>query len=88
MGASQVVSVEKNPPTGAGDIRNLGLIPGLGRSPDGGHGNPLQYSLPGESHGQRSVAGYGSQGCKESDTTEVINTHTYSHTHYQVDETT
>ena len=32
----------------AGD---LGLIPGLGRSPGGGHGNPLQYSLPGELHG-------------------------------------
>ena len=34
----------KNPPTSAGDIRNLGLIPGLGRSPGGGHDNPLQYS--------------------------------------------
>ena len=28
----------------AGDIRDMGLIPGLGRSPGGGHGNPLQYS--------------------------------------------
>ena len=72
----------------AGDIGDVALIPGSGRSPGRGNGNPLQYSLPGESHGQRSVAGYGSQGCKESDTTEVINTHTYSHTHYQVDETT
>ena len=44
MGASQVVLVIKNPPTSAGDIRNLGLIPGLGRSPGGGHDNPLQYS--------------------------------------------
>ena len=42
--ASQVVLVIKNPPTSAGDIRNLGLIPGLGRSPGGGHDNPLQYS--------------------------------------------
>ena len=78
----------KNPPANAEDARDGGSIPGSGRSPGGGHGNPLQYSLPGESPGQRSVAGYGSQGCKESDTTEVINTHTYSHTHYQVDETT
>ena len=34
----------KNPPAGAGDVRDVGLIPGLGRSPGGGHGNPLQYS--------------------------------------------
>ena len=33
----------KNPPENAGDIRDLGSIPGLGRSPGGGHGNPLQY---------------------------------------------
>ena len=34
----------KNPFVNAGDIRDLSLIPGLGRSPGGGHGNPLQYS--------------------------------------------
>ena len=34
----------KNPPANAGDIRDMSLIPGLGRSPGGGHGNPLQYS--------------------------------------------
>ena len=34
----------KNPSANAGDIRDTGLIPGLGRSPGGGHGNPLQYS--------------------------------------------
>ena len=34
----------KNLPVNAGDLRDLGLIPGLGRSPGGGHGNPLQYS--------------------------------------------
>ena len=32
---------------------------------------PTPVFLPGESHGQRSLAGYGPQGCKESDTTEV-----------------
>ena len=36
--------VVKNPPASAGDIRDLGPIPGLGRSPGGGNGNPLQYS--------------------------------------------
>ena len=34
----------KNPPTNAGDVRDVCLIPGLGGAPGGGHGNPLQYS--------------------------------------------
>ena len=38
------VLVVKNPPANAGDIRDAGSIPGLGRSSGGGHGNPLQYS--------------------------------------------
>ena len=42
--ASQVALVVKNPPANAGDVRDTGLIPGSGRSPGGGHGNPLQYS--------------------------------------------
>ena len=37
-------SVVKNPPADAGDIRDAGSNPGLGRSPGGGNGNPLQYS--------------------------------------------
>ena len=37
----------KNPPANAGDIRDVGLIPGSGRSPGGGHGNALQYSCLG-----------------------------------------
>ena len=36
--------VVKNPPANAGDIRDLGSIPGSGISPGGVHGNPLQYS--------------------------------------------
>ena len=42
--ASKVVLMVKRPPAHAGDIRDLGLILGLGRSPGGGHSNPLQYS--------------------------------------------
>ena len=42
--ASQVVLVVKNPPANAGDVREVGLILGSGRSPGGGHGNPLLYS--------------------------------------------
>ena len=52
----------------AGD---LGSIPGLGRSPGEGNGNPLQF-LPGESHRRRSLVGYSPQGCKESDMTEQL----------------
>ena len=36
--------VVKNPPANAGDVRDMGSVPGLGRSSGGGHGNPLQYS--------------------------------------------
>ena len=39
--------VVKNPPANAGDMRDVGSIPGLGRSPGGGHSNPLQYSCLG-----------------------------------------
>ena len=42
--ASQVALVVKNPPANAEGVRDTGLIPGLGRSPAGGHGNPLQLS--------------------------------------------
>ena len=44
IGASQVDLVVKNLPANAGDLRDAGLIPGLGRSSGGGHGNPPQYS--------------------------------------------
>ena len=39
-----VALVVKNPPSKAGDLRDVGLIPESGRSSGGGHGNPLQYS--------------------------------------------
>ena len=42
--ASQVVLVVKNLPPNAGDVRDTASLPGSGRSPGGGHGNPLQYS--------------------------------------------
>ena len=49
----------KNPPAGAGD---MGSIPRSGRCSGEGNGNPLQYSLPGKSHGQRSLVGYSPWG--------------------------
>ena len=42
--SSHVVLVVKNPPDNAGDVRDMGSISDSGRSPEGGHGNPLQYS--------------------------------------------
>ena len=56
----------------AGD---LGSIPGLGRSPGGGHGNLVQYSCLENPRGQKSLAGYSSWGCRELDTTEWLSTH-------------
>ena len=58
----------------AGD---LGLIPGLGRSSGGGHGNPLQYSCLENPHGWRSLGGHIPWGHKESDTTERISTYRF-----------
>ena len=59
------------------NVGDLGLIPGLGRFPGGGHGNPLQYSCLENPHGQRSLVGYSPCGCKESDVTERL---THPHT--------
>ena len=71
MGSSQVALVVKNLSANAEDIRDMGLIPGLGRSLGGENGNPLQYSFLENPHGQRSLAGYSPWGHTESDLTEV-----------------
>ena len=63
--ASLVAQMVKN-------LEDLGLIPGLGRSPGRGHGYPLQYSCLENPQGQRSLAGYNPWGSKELDTTEHI----------------
>ena len=58
--------VVKNHPTHAGEIRHMGLIPGLGRAWQ----SPLVF-LPGESHGQKSLVGYSPLGHKELGMTEA-----------------
>ena len=58
--------VVKNLPANAGDTRNEGSIPGLGRSPGAGKGKPL---LPRKLHGQRNLVSYSPWSHKESDTT-------------------
>jgi len=74
-GTTKVVKKKKekkrNPPANAGDIKDVSLIPGLGRSPGGGHGSPLQYSCLENSHGQRNLACCSPWGRKESDTKEA-----------------
>ena len=70
-------------------VGNLGSIPGLGRSPGEGNGNPLQYSCWENPHGQRSLAGYSSWGWKESDTNERLSTqHTRTWCHSSSNHTT
>ena len=54
----QLTSQVKNPPANTGDIRDMGSIPGLGRSPGGGNGKPLQYSCLENTHRHRSLTGY------------------------------
>ena len=71
MGASQMTLVVKNLPANAGSVRDTGLTPGLGRSPGGGHGNPLQYSCLESPHGRSSLAGYCSWGHKGLEMTEA-----------------
>ena len=55
-------------------VGDLGSTPGLGRSPGGGHGNPIQYSCLENPHGQRSLVGYSPWGCRELAMTERLNT--------------
>ena len=68
------------------NVGDLGSIPGLGRFPGGGHGNPFQYSCLENPHGQKSLVGYSPWGCKESDTSELLRaaqhifTYTYKYT--------
>ena len=64
-------SESKGSACNAGD---LGLIPGLGRSPGEGNVQPFSYSCLENPHGQRSLAGYSPEGSKESDTTEQQST--------------
>ena len=65
-------SVGKESACNAGDP---GSIPGWGRSPGEGNGNPLQLSLHGKSHGQRGLVGCGPRGHKESGTIEQLTPH-------------
>ena len=60
----------KNPPAKAGDVRDVSLVPGSGRSPRVRKWQAMPVYLPGKSHGQRSLVGYSPWDFKESDMTE------------------
>ena len=72
----------KNPPASAGDTRDVGSIPGLGRSPGEGNGNPLQYSFLENSMG-RGVWRATIHRVAKSQTqlNDGVHTHTHTHTH-------
>ena len=72
--AFQVALVVKNPPAKAGDIRDVGSVPGLGRSPRDGNGNPLQYSCLDNLMDRGAWWGYIPWGHKDSDMTEHAHT--------------
>ena len=63
----------KNPLASVGDITHMGLIPGSGRSPGEGNGNPLQNSCLENPHGHRSPVGYSPWTHKEAAMTKVGN---------------
>ena len=71
--ASLVAQMVKNLPAMQETWVRSWVKPSLGRPPEGGHGNPLQYSCLENPHGQRSLADYSPWGCKESDTTGQLN---------------
>ena len=66
MGGLPGGTVVKNLPANARDTGDLGLIPGSGRSPGGGKGNPLQYSCL-----KKSLVGYNPKSCKEWSQTQL-----------------
>ena len=70
--AFQGALVAKSLPANAGDLGDMGLIPGSGRSPGEGNGNPLQYSWLENPMDGGACLGYSPQGHKESDTTEQL----------------
>ena len=71
LGASQVALMANNLPANAGIIRDMVSVPGSGRSPGGGHGNPLQFSYLENLMDREAWWATVHGGHQESDTTEV-----------------
>ena len=76
-GSSEDFSSSSDSKESACHVGDVDSIPGSGRSPGEGNGNPLYYSCLENPHGQRSLVDYSLWGCKEPDTTERLSTHAY-----------
>ena len=75
---SQVALVLKNLPANAGDVRDVVSISGSGRSPGGGHGNPLQYSCLENSPGQRTWWATAHSVTQSQTQLKKLSTHTHT----------
>ena len=73
--------VVKNPPANAGVIKGAGSIPAPGRSPGGGHGNPLQFSLLENPMDRGAWWATVHMVTKSQPQLKRLNTHTHTHTH-------
>ena len=71
-------SIGKEPPANAGDVRDVGLIPGPGRSPGGQNGNPFRYSCW-EIPWTEKPGRYSPWRCKELDTTKHTRAISFHH---------
>ena len=74
--------MRKNPHANAGDVRDMGLIPGSGRSPGGGQGNPPQYSCLENPMDREAWQVTVHRVTKESDMTEQITLSLFSASYY------
>ena len=74
----------ENPPANAGNIGYMGSIPGSGRSPGRGNGNPLQYSCLKNTTDRGAWQATVHEAAKESDLTERLNTDTHAHTNIYI----
>ena len=76
-GASQVTLMVKNLSASAGDLRDMGSIPGLGKSPRGEHGNPLQHSCQEKSMDRRAWRATVHRMAKSQIQLKQLSTHTF-----------
>ena len=71
----------KNMPVNVGDIRDVGVVPGLERSPGEGHSNPLHYSCLENSIDRGAWRATGHGVAKSQARLKRLHTHTHTHTH-------
>ena len=75
----------KNPPAKAGNVRDVDSIPGSGKSPGEGHGNPLQYSCLENSMDREACQAVWSIGLQSWTRLKQFSTHTHTHINYSIE---